>query len=72
VVNIIAVSLVLADKYKLFHRNLRDMGSTPEDGSSKNIIFGFASIAMLTANFLLLPPLKLPALTFIYGVKESN
>ena len=65
VVRTIAASLVRDDKDKLFHRNLREIGSTPDDGSSKNIILGLASIDILTQSFLLLPPLRLPALTLI-------
>ena len=61
VVKTIAAYLVLEDKFKLFHKNLLEIGSTPADGSSKNIIFGFAIIDMETANFLLFPPLRLPA-----------
>lgn len=32
VVRTIAASLVRADRYKLFQRNLLEMGSTPDDG----------------------------------------
>jgi hypothetical protein len=32
VVKTIAAFLVLADKYKLFHKNRLEIGSTPEEG----------------------------------------
>jgi hypothetical protein len=72
VVNTIAAFFALDDKYRLFHKNRLEIGSTPDEGSSKNIIFGLASIAILTHNFLLLPPLKFPAFTLIYGVRDKR
>lgn len=72
VVNTIDVLRVLVDSDKVFQRNLLEMGSTPEEGSSKNMIEGFPNIAILTHNFLLFPPLNTPAFTFTYGPKDMR
>ena len=58
------LEVVAADK--LFQRNLLEMGSTPAEGSSKKATLGFPIIAIATHIFLLFPPLKTPALTFMY------
>jgi len=41
------------------------IGSTPEEGSSKNYISGPPMSAIVTHNFLLLPPLSFPAFLFL-------
>ena len=46
------------------HMNLLALGSIPVDGSSKNKIGGFPSIAQATDNLRLLPPLKVPERIF--------
>ena len=66
VVRIIDEFLFLVELEKLFHRYLLEIGSTPDEGSSKNMTLGFPSIAILTTSFLLFPPLRFPALTLVY------
>lgn len=51
-----------------FHNNLREYGSTPALDSSRKIIFGLAIIEIAVTSFLLLPPLRLPALVSKKGV----
>ena len=58
VVSTIDVLSFFTDCDKLFQRYLLEIGSTPDDGSSKNIMDGLAIIAIATHNFLLFPPLK--------------
>jgi hypothetical protein len=45
------------------HMNLLASGSIPVEGSSKNAIEGYPSIAIATLSFLLLPPENYPART---------
>ncbi len=45
-----------------FHIYLLETASTPDDGSSKNNNKGFPISEMHTQSFLLLPPLRVPAL----------
>jgi len=52
-----------------FHMNLLASGSIPVEGSSKNTIGGFPSIAIATESFLLLPPLYVPAQIFSYFLR---
>ena len=61
VVNITAPFLSLTPFYMAFQRNLLAIGSTPEEGSSKNYIFVPPINANATHNFLLFPPLSLSA-----------
>lgn len=51
----------------MFHRYLLEMGSTPAEGSSKNNKEGFPIKEIQTQSFLLFPPLKVPALWFLYS-----
>jgi len=51
----------------MFQRYLLEMGSTPAEGSSKNNKEGFPIKEMQTQSFLLFPPLKVPALCFLYS-----
>lgn len=54
--------------FKIYTENynyLLAIGSTPDDGSSKNYISGPPMRAIVTHNFLLLPPLSFPALLLI-------
>ena len=48
----------------IFHMYLLEMASTPDEGSSKNSNEGFPMRDIQTHNFLLLPPLKVPAFWF--------
>lgn len=61
----IALCLVLRFCVKEFHKNLFAIGSTPDDGSSKNYISGPPINANVTHNFLLFPPDNLPDFTFL-------
>lgn len=54
------------EEAKMFQRYLLEMGSTPAEGSSKNNKEGFPIKEMQTQSFLLFPPLKVPALCFLY------
>ena len=47
-----------------FHMNRLASGSIPVEGSSRNTIGGFPSIAIATESFLLLPPEYVPAHLF--------
>jgi len=50
----------------IFHINLLASGSIPHEGSSKNITGGLPIKAIATYNFLLLPPDKASATTYLY------
>ena len=67
VVNIIALLIYWAEEARMFQRYLLEMGSTPADGSSKNNNEGFPINEIQTQSFLLFPPLKVPALWFLYS-----
>ena len=47
-----------------FHINLLAAGSIPVEGSSKNTIGGFPTMAIATLNFRLFPPLRSLEYTF--------
>jgi hypothetical protein len=51
----------------MFQRYLREIASTPAEGSSKNNREGFPINAMHTQSLRLLPPLKVPALWSLYS-----
>jgi len=68
VVRTIALFLNFAPYFKVFHKNLLAIGSTPVDGSSKNYISGPPIKALATHSFLLLPPDKFPAFVFTKSV----
>ena len=54
------------------HINRLADGSTPVEGSSKNINGGLPIIAIETESFLLLPPDKLHALEFSNSIKSIS
>jgi hypothetical protein len=56
-----------AEEAKMFQRYLREIASTPADGSSKNNREGFPINAIHTQSLRLLPPLKVPALWSLYS-----
>ena len=56
-----------AEEANMFHKYLREIASTPAEGSSKNSKEGFPIKEMQTQSFLLLPPLKVPALWSLYS-----
>lgn len=64
VVKITELYLNLTPYWIAFHKNLRAIGSTPEDGSSKNYMFVPPIRANATHNFRLFPPLNCPANEF--------
>jgi hypothetical protein len=51
----------------MFQRYLLEIGSTPAEGSSKKRSEGFPIREIQTQSFLLFPPLKVPALWFLYS-----
>ena len=59
--------LSLTPILSVFHKNLLAIGSTPVLGSSKNYIEGPPINALLTHNFLLLPPDNLPDSLLTYS-----
>ncbi len=58
VVNTTALELILSPYWIVFHRNLREIGSTPVLGSSKNYIHGLPIKAIETQSLRLFPPDK--------------
>jgi hypothetical protein len=64
VVRVIAAFLSLRDYVRVFQRNLLAIGSTPDEGSSKNYISGPPIRAMVTQSFLLFPPESFSLATF--------
>lgn len=65
VVNIIDDCFMREERVRLFHKKRREIGSTPEEGSSKNIIFGLPNIDIDTQSLRLFPPLRAPAFTLM-------
>ena len=66
-VKITELYLNLTPYWIAFHKNLLAIGSTPDDGSSKNYILVPPIKANATHNFLLLPPLSWDASVFSYA-----
>lgn len=60
-----ALFLNFKEFYKVFHKNLLAIGSTPVEGSSQNYIFGPPISAIETHSFLLFPPLNLLDCTLV-------
>lgn len=67
VVKMIALREFCDEEARIFQRYLREIASTPAEGSSKNSKEGFPISEIQTQSFLLLPPLKVPALWFLYS-----
>jgi hypothetical protein len=66
VVNITVVNFYLFNAFfdMTYHMNLRDIGSIPVEGSSKNTTAGLPIRAIANESFLLLPPESAPASAF--------
>lgn len=66
VVNTTALVFLYAILATTVHMNLLASGSMPAEGSSKKMIGGLPTRASATQSFLLLPPLKVPAVFFLW------